>query len=206
MPSSNKPVGKTVVIRNVILAYPAVFKPAIDPATNKASDEYRCNLILSPDEDYSELEETILEVAMAYFGKTASEVTKQFQQARGGLGYPILDGEKKWLPEGHRYIIGKKKIQDSNGNPMTITVVDGAKREITDPKQIYGGCHANVVAYVTAYDQMGNKGVSIRLNVIQKIADGERIGGGGSGVDMLDTLETPEQSLMDQLDEVFPAA
>jgi len=48
--------------------------------------------------------------------------------------------------------------------------------------------------------------VTVRLNVIQKIADGERIGGGGSGVDMLDTLESPEQSLMDQLDEVFPAA
>jgi hypothetical protein len=203
---SNKPVGKTIVIRNVTLAYPAVFKPAIDPATNKPSDEYRCNLILSPDEDYSELEEAILEVAMSFFGKTASEVTKQFQQQRGGLNYPILDGEKKWLPEGHRYIIGKKKVQDSNGNPMTITIVDGAKREITDPKKIYGGCLANVVAYVTAYDQMGNKGVTVRLNVIQKIADGERIGGGGSGVDMLDTLESPEQSLMDQLDEVFPAA
>ena len=212
--ADKKVIGKNILLANVRLAYPYVFEPATDPDTKKKKDEYTCTVLLPPEFDTTELEATIMEVACSYFGITPQEATELFSKPRGsGLGYPILgptakfkpNEPKDWLPKGHLYILGKQKLQDKQGNPLEVHVVDRAKNKITDRSEIYGGIYANVVCFVMAYDSMGNKGVSVRLNVVQKIGDGERIGG-GNAMGLLPSIETPEKSLMDQLDEVFPAA
>jgi hypothetical protein len=63
-------------------------------------------------------------------------------------------------------------------------VVDAAKQAITNPEVIFGGCYGRAVLTFLPYNE-GSKGVSARLKAVQKIKDGERIGG-GDGTDAFD--------------------
>ena len=54
-------------------------------------------------------------------------------------------------------------------------VVDGAKRPITSPDEIYSGCYVRAAVQAFAYDQKGNKGVSFAAGPLQKWEDGERL-------------------------------
>lgn len=60
-------------------------------------------------------------------------------------------------------------------------VVNADREPIIDPDEIYSGmyCRASVNAFAWEHPT-GGKGVSIGLNAVQKIADGDRFGGGVS--------------------------
>ena len=49
--------------------------------------------------------------------------------------------------------------------------------EILDESEIYSGCYGKVSLRAFAYDQKGNKGVSFGLQNVQKVRDGESLGG-----------------------------
>jgi|DEB0MinimDraft_12_1074336.scaffolds.fasta_scaffold07611_2 hypothetical protein len=59
------------------------------------------------------------------------------------------------------------------------TVVDANTQLILDPSEIYSGCYGRVSLNFYTYDFQGNKGVGAGLNNVQKISDGERLGGDG---------------------------
>ena len=62
-------------------------------------------------------------------------------------------------------------------------VIDRMKNEILDPLEVYSGCYARVNVSFYPYNFDGNKGVAVGLNAVQKIADGEPLGGGSVDVD-----------------------
>ena len=49
--------------------------------------------------------------------------------------------------------------------------------------EVYSGCYAKVKVALFAYSASGNRGIGASLEVIQKVRDGERLGGSGSGLD-----------------------
>lgn len=59
-------------------------------------------------------------------------------------------------------------------------VVDAQVREITDESEIYGGCTVRVSVGPYAYQKKGNVGVAFGLNNLQKLKDGDPIGGAKS--------------------------
>lgn len=68
-------------------------------------------------------------------------------------------------------------------------VVDINRNDIINPDEIYSGMYARVSVDFYPYATAGKKGVGIGLNNVQKLADGEMLGGG----------TTPDQDFGDDL-------
>lgn len=97
------------------------------------------------------------------------------------MKYPLRDGdaerdtEKSPEFKGHMFL---------NANTYTKPgVVDAKVQEIIDPSEIYSGCYGRISIVPAAYNTDGNKGIKFYLNNVQKLTDGERLGGGGSRAD-----------------------
>ena len=56
-------------------------------------------------------------------------------------------------------------------------VVDAQKNDIIDKSELYSGCYGRVSVIPAAYNVDGNKGIKFYLNNVQKLSDGEPLGG-----------------------------
>lgn len=59
-------------------------------------------------------------------------------------------------------------------------VVDGDRNEIIDKEEFYSGCWGRASINFYAFDVSGNRGVAAGLNNVQKLEEGEKLGGGRS--------------------------
>jgi len=75
-----------------------------------------------------------------------------------------------------------KKKPDGTPAPMIIE----------DPNEIYGGVYARVNIHAYSYNFQGNCGIALSMNNIQKIKDGDRLGGTSSADSQFDCYETNE--------------
>lgn len=64
----------------------------------------------------------------------------------------------------------------------------GGKKPILDRGEVYSGCYARVSLNFYAFNSNGNKGIACGLGNIQKIRDGEPLGGKTSATDDFSTL------------------
>lgn len=116
--------------------------------------------------------------------KAAIEAAKVAGAAKLGTGKvksPLLDGDamedgayKYDAPENR----GNYIIRAANYNRAP-SVVGPSMQKIINPDELYSGCYANVAINFYAYANPKNKGVSPGLEAIQKVAEGERLSGGG---------------------------
>lgn len=83
--------------------------------------------------------------------------------------------------EGHWYMNVSSKTKPG--------VVDRALNPIIDSTEVYSGCFARVSINAYPYSQAGNKGVSFGLNHVQKLRDGDFLGGRSRAEDDFDALE-----------------
>ena len=65
-------------------------------------------------------------------------------------------------------------------------VVDSFKNEITDPEEVYSGCYGRACINFYGYNSAGKKGISAGLLSIQKLHDGDRLGGAAGSADDFD--------------------
>ena len=56
-------------------------------------------------------------------------------------------------------------------------LVDRQRQDIIDETEFYPGCYARATLRAFAYDNNGNKGVAFGLNNVQKLRDGDPLGG-----------------------------
>ena len=86
--------------------------------------------------------------------------------------------------EGHMFM-----TVSSNTRPG---IVDQAVQPILDATEVYSGCYARVSINAFAFNSNGSKGVSFGLNNLQKLADGEPLGGRTRAEDDFDAVEEEE--------------
>jgi len=68
-----------------------------------------------------------------------------------------------------------------NANSSTAPgVVDANRNEILDKSEVYSGCYGRASISFYAFNANGNKGIACGLNNLQKIKDGEPLGGRAS--------------------------
>lgn len=127
---------------------------------------------------------------MAWFKDIVGEVTQKVQAELGGAlpanfrGTPLKDGDipseagtvyngfpGNWVV--NTYSKFKPGIVDSYIDPQTQRLKD-----ITDKNEFYPGCYARATVHAYSYDYRGKRGISISLNNIQKVKDGDSLGGG----------------------------
>lgn len=107
------------------------------------------------------------------------------------LKLPLRDGDIEREDEaykGHYFI---------NANSVTPPqIVDKNVNPILDQSEVYSGCYARVSLNFYAFNANGNKGVACGLGNIQKVADGDMLGGRTSA-------ENEFESILDEDDERF---
>ena len=102
---------------------------------------------------------------------------------KAAIKLPLRDGDVERDDEaykGHYFI---------NANSKTAPqIVDKSVKPIMDRSEVYSGCYGRVSLNFYAFNSNGNKGVACGLGNIQKIRDGEPLGGKTSAVDDFTTL------------------
>ena len=113
--------------------------------------------------------------------KEAIEAAKEVGKSKkwGGkipanLKLPLRDGDAESADKGDEYaghFFFNASSKDMPG------IVDAKCNPILDKAEVYSGCYARLVVNLFPYDTNGNRGIGIGLNHIQKLADGEPLGG-----------------------------
>lgn len=90
---------------------------------------------------------------------------------KASLKLPLRDGAEREdeAYQGHYFINANSKLAPQ--------IVDKHVKPILDRNEVYSGCYARVSLSFFAYNSNGNKGVACGLGNIQKIRDGEPLGG-----------------------------
>lgn len=68
-------------------------------------------------------------------------------------------------------------------------VVDDLKQVIVAPEQVYSGCYGKAVLQFYAYSSPGTKGIACNLMGVQKLAEGEPLGGVQITAEVFDEAE-----------------
>ena len=80
-----------------------------------------------------------------------------------------------------------------NANSSTAPgVVDANRNEIIDKSEVYSGCYGRASINFYAFNANGNRGIACGLNNLQKIRDGESLGGRASAESDFATVEDEE--------------
>ena len=102
---------------------------------------------------------------------------------KAAIKLPLRDGDVERDDEaykGHWFI---------NANSTTAPqIVDRQVKPILDRSEVYSGCYARVSLNFFAFNSNGNKGIACGLGNIQKVRDGESLGGKSTAADDFATL------------------
>ena len=113
--------------------------------------------------------------------KSDTETIKAKQDGRDKFGgkipanlkLPLRDGDIE-RPDDEAYADSYFINANSKDKPH---IVDRNVDPILDRSEIYSGCYARVSISIYAFNSNGSKGIACGLGNIQKIADGEPLGG-----------------------------
>lgn len=158
-----------VMIPKCTLVYPSLFEPS---SFKDEAPTFSATFLISKSTDIKPLRNAC---RIAAFKKWGSSV--QTQQLKS----PIRDGDQKAIDEngnvdktnfyfGNFFIRAKSK--------WSVPIVNQYNEEISDPNEVYGGCIVRAYVQFFGYDFMGNKGISAGLRAVQKVEDGDPLGGG----------------------------
>lgn len=180
MTNTNK--ATQVVTGEVRFSYLHVFQPhAVDAGQQ---EKYSVSLLI-PKNDTATLNKIKKAIENAKVaGK--SKVADKNGNVPKNLKMPIRDGDvdRADQPEyaGHYFINAnstfKPGVVDQNVNP------------ILDSTELYSGCYGRADINFYAFNNNGNKGIACGLNNIQKLRDGETLGGRARAEDVFDSVDT----------------
>lgn len=173
-------VNKTKVItgKNTRLSYFHGWEPT---SINGCPERYSVSVLI-PKDDTETVEainkaiDAAIEEGIAKFGGKKPN--------KAAIKLPLRDGDTEREDEayaGHWFV---------NANSKTAPqIVDRAVKPILDRDEVYSGCYARVSLNFYAFNSNGNKGIACGLGNIQKIRDGEPLGGRSSAADDFSTEE-----------------
>ena len=167
-----------VVTGKVRLSYAHVWDPV---SINDSKPKYSVSLII-PKGD----KETVKKINAAVDAAIEEGVAKfgGKKPNKAALKLPLRDGDTERDDEVY------KNAYFVNANSTTAPqIVDRAVNPILDREEVYSGCYARVSINFYAYNTNGNKGIACGLGNIQKIADGEPLGGRSNAKDDFSSLD-----------------
>ncbi|MGL5440822.1 MAG: DUF2815 family protein [Filifactoraceae bacterium] len=108
------------------------------------------------------------------------------------LKTPLRDGDID--REGDEAYAGCYFLNASSKNKPGI--VDINVQPVLDATEVYSGCYARLTINFYAYNANGNKGIAAGLGNIQKLADGESLGGFTRAEDDFDSLGSADDDFL----------
>ena len=167
-----------VVTGKVRLSYAHVWDPV---SINDSKPKYSVSVII-PKSD----KETVKKINAAIDAAIEEGVPKfgGKKPNKAALKLPLRDGDTERDDEVY------KNAFFLNANSTTAPqIVDRSVNPILDREEVYSGCYARVSINFYAFNTNGNRGIACGLGNIQKVADGEPLGGRSNAKDDFDSLE-----------------
>ena len=167
-----------VITGKVRLSYAHLFKPV---ALSEDQDPKYSVCLLIPKSDKATLKKI----------NAAIEAAKQAGSSLWGgkvpnnLKTPLRDGddERPNQPEYENCYFINASSKTAPG------VVDKDVQPILDSTEVYSGCYARASVNFYPFNKAGNRGIACGLNNIQKLADGDYLGGRSRAEDDFDAIE-----------------
>lgn len=173
MPGKSK--GITLVTPVFRVSFPKVFKPEYNKQSKR--DEYSVVALFDPTEKLTAIKEAMMTVAKEAWGPDPKKWPKKWKNPikDQAVREKENDDGTKSMPDG--YVKGAYMITAKSKNKPG--VVDGKKMPIEDEENFYAGCYARANVYINTYDIDDglSVGVSVSLNHLQKVKDGEPFSG-----------------------------
>ncbi len=108
------------------------------------------------------------------------------------LKTPLRDGDEERPDDeeyaGHYFLNASSKTRPG--------VVDQNLNRIIDSEEVYSGCYARVSLNFYAFAVSGNKGIACGLNNVQKLRDGDYLGGRSKAEDDFDAVDSDDDDLL----------
>lgn len=161
------------------VSYPNVFEKRMNTLSNK--QEYSLQALFPKGTDFSVMDKAAQAAVIEKFGKDKKKWPTFLQKPWSQVEKPWKPmvqkpnketGEMEW-PNGHAqggYTMTLKTVNE-------LKIVDGAKNEILDPIDFYAGCYAKAFISIFAYDAKVKQGISSTLLALQKVGEGDSLGG-----------------------------
>lgn len=152
----------------VRFSYAHVFTPtSID---DNSTPKYSVSVLIKKD-DTKTLKKIKAAIEEAKKNERANKVFGGKTPAK--LKEPLRDGDEE-RPDDPVY----KNCYFLNANsPTKPKIVDKDLNEILDPEDFYSGCYGRASVNFYAFNTAGNRGIACGLNALQKIKDGDPLGG-----------------------------
>lgn len=178
------------------MSYVHVFKPTSVHPDKPETLKYSAMLMVPKSNKLLFKELKAAQQAALEIGK----VTKWANKIPEKLSLAIKDGDEDYdldkNPEyaGHWIISAKSDTKPG--------IVDREKEPLTSEEEFYSGCFARFSIKFYPYNTAGNKGIGVQLNHLQKVKDGERLGGKASvDEDFAEDWEDDEDDNDDLMDD-----
>lgn len=177
-----------VITGKVRFSYVHIFKPY---AVNEGQEPKYSVCLLIPKSD----KKTLKAIEKAVNAAKEAGKSKWGGQIPSNLKTPLRDGdvERPDQPEfvGHYFL-------NANSNQAP-GVVNAQVQPILDSSEVYSGCYGRASINFYAYNVSGNRGIACGLNNIQKLEDGDFLGGRSRAEDDFDVWE--DDSNEDNVDD-----
>lgn len=181
---TNKANNTKVVTGEVRFSYLHVFEPhAVDPSQDP---KYSVSLLIPKSDKV-----TIAKIQKAIEAAKTAGLAKFGGKAPANLKTPLRDGDID-RPDseeyrGHYFINASSRTKPG--------VVDANVQPILDSQELYSGCYGRASVNFYAFNTSGNKGIACGLNNLQKLRDGDYLGGRSRAEDDFDAVEVDEDFL-----------
>lgn len=173
------PINKTKVVTGTVrLSYANVWEPK---SINGGKEKYSVSLIIAKSDTKT------LEAINTAIDAAITEGISKFggkKPNKASLKLPLRDGDVERDDDAYKdsYFV--------NANSITAPqIVDKRVQPILDRSEVYSGVYARVSITFYAFNSNGNRGIACGLGNIQKISDGEPLGGKTTAADDFTPLD-----------------
>ncbi len=170
-------MNTTKVIIPCRLSYAHVFTPA---SVNGSDPKYSVSAIIDKKDT-----KTVHAIKAAIEQAKKDAVSKWGGKIPANLHTPLRDGDID-RPDDAAYAGCYFLNANSRQAPE---VVDARVQPILDPNEVYSGCYGKISVTFYGYNSNGNRGIAAGLGNVQKLRDGESLGGRSSAADDFQTEE-----------------
>lgn len=168
-------MNTTKVIIPCRLSYAHIFTPA---SVNGSDPKYSVSAIIDKKDT-----KTIAAIKAAIEQAKKDSVSKWGGKVPANLHTPLRDGDID-RPDDAAYAGCYFLNANSRQAPQ---VVDAHVQPILDPNEVYSGCYGKISVTFYGYNSNGNRGIAAGLGNVQKLRDGESLGGRSSAADDFQT-------------------
>ena len=179
-----------VITGKVRLSYANIFEPK---SINGSDPKYSVSLIIPKDDT-----QMVKTIEKAIENAKERDKGKWNGKVPANLKLPLRDGDEE-RPEDEAYENSYFLNSNSNRPPAVV----GTEKDSTTGRaiklgedEVYSGCYARVSINFYGYNAAGNKGIACGLGNIQKVDDGERLGGGSSAEEDFEFEEVDEDDFL----------